>query len=64
MGIMRGEEEILTERRKEGVTHVTWEQGGQWKEGTGGGGMMRTQHNEIHNDNATLYSKRVSTLKN
>lgn len=31
---MRGEEEILTERRKEGVTHTTWEQGGQGKEGT------------------------------
>lgn len=25
---MRGEEEVLTERRKEGVTNTTWEQGG------------------------------------
>lgn len=38
--------------------------GGQGKEGTSGGGMMRTQHNDIQNDNATLYSKCVSALKN
>lgn len=32
-GIKRGEEEILTEQRKEGVTNTTWEQGGRGRKG-------------------------------
>lgn len=34
---MRGEEEILTERRKEGVTNTTWE----WGRGGGRKGPVR-----------------------